>query len=98
MREMVEESLSGTWAGMAQGDLAPEMMSSTKLSTVSRGSEEDMPQMMTLVSPGLCPSLQGLTPADSAVVLGEPLLAVLPEGSLAHRAFLSSNNKNTKKE
>jgi len=36
MREMVEESLSGTWAGMAQGDLAPEMMSSTKLSTVSR--------------------------------------------------------------
>lgn len=55
MREMVEESLSGTWAGMAQGDLAPEMMSSTKLSTVSRGSEEDMPQMMTLVSPGLCP-------------------------------------------
>lgn len=44
-----------------------------------------------LVSPGLCPSLQGLTPADSAVVLGEPLLAVLPEGSLAHRAFLSSS-------
>lgn len=51
----MEESLSGTWAGMAQGDLAPEMMSSTKLSTVSRGSKEDMPQMMTLASPGLCP-------------------------------------------
>lgn len=42
MREMVEESLSGTWAGMAQGDLAPEMMSSTKLSTVSRERGEDV--------------------------------------------------------
>lgn len=48
MREMVEESLSGTWAGMAQGDLAPEMMSSTKLSTVSRERGEDVP-----LSPGL---------------------------------------------
>lgn len=47
MREMVEESLSGTWAGMAQGDLAPEMMSSTKLSTVSRERGEDVPPVMT---------------------------------------------------
>lgn len=39
----MEESLSGTWAGMAQGDLAPEMMSSTKLSTVSRERGEDVP-------------------------------------------------------
>lgn len=53
MREMVEESLSGTWAGMAQGDLAPEMMSSTKLSTVSRERGEDTPQVMTQMSPGL---------------------------------------------
>lgn len=47
MREMVEESLSGTWAGMAQGDLAPEMMSSTKLSTVSRERGVDAPRVMT---------------------------------------------------
>lgn len=53
MREMVEESLSGTWAGMAQGDLAPEMMSSTKLSTVSRERGEDVPLAMTQASPGL---------------------------------------------
>lgn len=50
---MVEESLSGTWAGMAQGDLAPEMMSSTKLSTVSRERGEDVPLVMTQVSLGL---------------------------------------------
>lgn len=49
----MEESLSGTWAGMAQGDLAPEMMSSTKLSTVSRERGEDMPRVMTQVSLGL---------------------------------------------
>lgn len=53
MREMVEESLSGTWAGMAQGDLAPEMMSSTKLSTVSRERGEDVPLAMTQASLGL---------------------------------------------
>lgn len=53
MREMVEESLSGTWAGMAQGDLAPEMMSSTKLSTVSRERGEDVPLVMAQVSLGL---------------------------------------------
>lgn len=35
IREMVVSCLSGTWEGMAQGDLAPERMSSTKLSTVS---------------------------------------------------------------
>lgn len=43
----MEESLSGTWAGMAQGDLAPEMMSSTKLSTVSRERGVDAPRVMT---------------------------------------------------
>lgn len=52
MREMVEETPSGTWAGMAQGDLAPEMMSSTKLSTVSRDRGEDVPWVMIQVSPG----------------------------------------------
>lgn len=40
MREMVLSCLSGTCDGIAHGDFAPEMMSSTKLSTVSahRGS------------------------------------------------------------
>lgn len=37
MSEMVVSCLSGTWEGMAQGDLAPERTSSTKLSTVSAG-------------------------------------------------------------
>lgn len=36
---MVVSCLSGTWEGMAQGDFAPEMMSSTKLSTVSAQGE-----------------------------------------------------------
>lgn len=36
IKEMVVDNLSGTWAGIAQGDFAPEIMSSTKLSTVSR--------------------------------------------------------------
>lgn len=59
MREMVEESLSGTWAGMAQGDLAPEMMSSTKLSTVSRERGENIPPVMTQVSLGLRRAAEG---------------------------------------
>lgn len=41
MREMVVSCLSGTWDGMAQGAFAPEMMSSTKLSTVSAQIKRD---------------------------------------------------------
>lgn len=38
--DITEECLSGTWAGITQGDLAPEMISSTKLSTVSDGKND----------------------------------------------------------
>lgn len=40
-REIVVSCVSGTWEGMEQGAFAPEMMSSTKLSTVSAQARDE---------------------------------------------------------
>lgn len=57
IKEMVEDSLSGTCAGIAQGDLAPEIMSSTKLSTVSRGRRKEEERVIAFPSHPNCTEL-----------------------------------------